>query len=323
MSALDRDDTPVDGLPIGSPLGDATNDASSLTRDVRIESRGTNDPSPSVSVPDQPRLLGSRQLDDLGVQLAERDWLVLRLLNQHSYLTTLQLQRFVFTNHASALSAARSSRRVLARLKRDGLVRSLPRRQGGVSGGSAPVTWQLSPAGARLVQPERSGYRTHTPTLRYLHHCLAIADVHLEIRDQVSANELSSGDVQIEPTAWRRFTGLGGKPQWLKPDMAARLVGHDADGEYEDRWFIEVDRGTESIPTLRRKCEQYEAYRNSGIEQSESGVFPLVLWVFFGERPEERADALRRSLSRSGRFTALLYRFATPDTLRAVLGGQS
>ena len=322
MNTHDRPLTPGNGLPLASPLGTPNRGASTQARGAPGGLRGTNDPSVVTPVSARPRRVGARQLDRVGMQLAERDWQLLRLLDQHSYLTTLQLQSFLFTNHASPLSAARSCRRVLARLSRDGLLRSLPRRQGGVTGGSAPVTWQLSPAGVRLIRPERSGYRTHMPTLRYLHHCLAIADVHLSIRDTTATTASSTCEVQIEPAAWRRFTGLGGESQWLKPDMAATLSGHDTDGAYEDGWFIEVDCGTESIPTLLRKCEQYEAYLKTGIEQAASGVFPLVLWTFFGDRAEKRNEALRRSISRSSRFTSPLYRYATPDTLRAVLGGQ-
>ena len=61
----------------------------------------------------------------------------------------------------------------------------------------------------------------------------------------------------------------------LKPDAAVvvRL------GEYEDRWFIEMDLGTESAPTLARKCELYRRYWQSGTEQARNDVFPRVLWV--------------------------------------------
>jgi hypothetical protein len=83
-----------------------------------------------------------------------------------------------------------------------------------------------------------------------------------------------------------------------------------------DRWFIEVDLGTESLPTLLRKCGQYETYRASGIEQADYGVFPLVLWFF---TVPERAERLAQAVARSPRLTPALYRYAQPETLSRVL----
>ena len=70
----------------------------------------------------------------------------------------------------------------------------------------------------------------------------------------------------------------------LKPDAAVRLLV----GRFEDRWFIEVDRGTESRTALARKCDLYRQYWQTGREQSRaSGIFPKVLWLV----PDERRQA--------------------------------
>ena len=74
--------------------------------------------------------------------------------------------------------------------------------------------------------------------------------------------------------------------------------------DYDDHWFVEVDLGTESLPTLLRKCGQYEAYRASGIEQAQLGVFPMVLWVF---NRADRIDKLMRAVSRSHRLDSRLF----------------
>ena len=47
-------------------------------------------------------------------------------------------------------------------------------------------------------------------------------------------------------TSWREFPGLGGR-RWLRPDMFLAL----GVGAYELRWFIEVDRASESLPVVR------------------------------------------------------------------------
>ena len=90
-------------------------------------------------------------------------------------------------------------------------------------------------------------------------------------------------------------------------EPAATIRAHD----FTDRWFLEVDLGTESLPTLLKKCGIYEQYRATGIEQEQHGVFPLVLWLF---TKQERADRLERAIVRSPRLTSQLYRFAEPDS---------
>jgi len=148
-----------------------------------------------------------------------------------------------------------------------------------------------------------------------------VADAHLAVRDYAAGNGYEAA-VEIEPACWRRFTGIGGETQWLKPGLSVRITGTDDQGVFADAWFIEVDLGTESQPSLIRKCQQYEAYLASGIEQDQHGAFPLVLWVFASEQPlhgEHRAQTLRAKIARAGRLTSDLYRYATPETLPAVL----
>jgi hypothetical protein len=104
--------------------------------------------------------------------------------------------------------------------------------------------------------------------------------------------ELSS--FTAEPACWRRFAGPGGGRATLKPDAYLTVEL----GRYEDRWFIELDRGTEPASTLAKKCEQYRRYWQTGTEQARSGIFPRVLFVVpdaarhavlvdvFGKQPE-------------------------------------
>lgn len=86
--------------------------------------------------------------------------------------------------------------------------------------------------------------------------------------------------------------------------------------EFEERWFLEMDLGTESQPTLLRQCEQYEAYRTTGVEQTEHGSFPLVWWIL---TDKHRAQRLLESIRRSPRLTPALYRVVTVDHLNADL----
>lgn len=302
--------TPGRGLPTALPLGSGEAAPFSQVNDPRRELRGTNTPVTSSPEPlPESRRRKRRRVDaDVLARIAdtmpERDHDVLERIAAHKYLTTHQVRAFSFTNLGTKESAARTTRHVLQRLERNALIRPLRRQIGGVRGGSDARVWQLAPAGARLLRDDGVVYRTHDPSPRFLRHCLAVADVHLGLRELDAIEDVRSVTVQTEPDCWRRYTGPGGEARWLQPDLAASITT----SEYTDRWFLEVDLATESLPTLLKKCGLYESYRASGQEQHEHGAFPLVLWVF---SKAERAEKLRAAVLRSPRLTPELYRFVT------------
>lgn len=239
---------------------------------------------------------------------------VLRLVAQHRFLTTNQVQHFCFVDHQTEATGARVTRRVLARLERDGLLRMLDRRVGGYRAGSAATIWQLAPAGQRVVYGDENRKRLGATSERFLDHCLAIADVHVLLEQHRRIEAIEHVAVEVEPASWRSYQGPSGERRWLQPDLYAEITTAD----FIDRLFIEVDLGTESLPTLIRKCQQYEDYRRSGIEQTRRSGFPLVLWLF---TTEERARKLAQAVRRSSKLTDAMYRYATPETLTHVLAG--
>lgn len=301
---------PGHGIPVALPLGSSQSDPFSQVSEQIARGGGTNTPHPSAAEREG-RRLSQKQLGWLETHLPERDRAVLELVAAHRYLTTGQLERFVFTGHVSQESAARTARRVLARLERSGLLASLDRRIGGVRAGSSARVWQLTSGSARLLRDDGLNFRRHDPSPRFLRHCLAVGDVNLLLRG-LTTHGASDVSVQVEPASWRSFTGPGGERRSLQPDLAA-LVQTD---DFEERWFLEVDLGTESLPTLLRKCGQYEAYRVSGQEQTDHGSFPLVWWVLTSQA---RADTLLASIRRTPRLTSPLYRVTTFADLPARL----
>jgi hypothetical protein len=246
--------------------------------------------------------IGARQRAQIEAELSARDRDVLEKIDGHRYLTTAHVTGFCFTDHASSETAARVARRVLHRLKRDGLLRPLTRRVGGVRAGSSATIWRLTPAGRRLLtptDPKAGNWRSHEPSPRFLGHCLAVADSHLTLLSLAGRAGVTKVTVAVEPDSWRRYIGPGGEARSLHPDLSSTVHGRDHEGDYVDHWYIEVDQGTESLPTLLRKCEQYEAYAATGIDQQRLGTSPLVLWVFTG--PEHSVCDLR--LVAVGRWT--------------------
>ncbi len=236
------------------------------------------------------------------------------MVGEHRFLSTHQVQGFCFLDHQSEATGARVTRRVLARLERDGLLAPLERRVGGHRAGSAATIWRLSAAGRRLVYGDAAKRGSSTPSERFLDHCLAIADVHVLLAQHRRIEAIEDITVEIEPASWRKYQGAGGERRWLQPDLFAEITTSD----FLDRHFIEVDLGTESMPTLLKKCQQYEEYRRSGIEQTRHGSFPLVIWLLLDP---QRADKLAQSVRRSSKLNEAMFRFAVPDTLTRILAG--
>jgi Replication-relaxation len=121
-------------------------------------------------------------------------------------------------------------------------------------------------------------------------------------------------DYQAEPRSWRRFTSYLGGQETLKPDAFVVTV----QGEWEDRWFLEVDRGTEHAPAVRRQLDRYVRYWHTGHEQARSEVFPQVLWIV----PDARRHAeLVAVIGRLPAETWPLFRVALATDAGAVLAG--
>lgn len=304
---------PGQGLPLGSPFGSSNDPVLPQVSGPETESRPTN--TGWSSSPDKHLIrVGARQLERLRLNLADRDQAILLGLGQHRYLTTHQVQAFYFTSHASPATAARSTRRVLSRLASSGLATSIERRVGGVRAGSSATVWALTAAGRRLLADSGLRVATREPSPRFLAHCLGVADVHLLLLAHAEVEPVESVTVQLEPVCWRAYPGLGGERRLLQPD----LYGELATAEFVDRYFIEVDMGTESLPTLIGKCQQYQAYRASGIEQADRGRFPLVLWLLPDYR---RARRLQAAIRGSRQLNPAMFLQATPLTLAQTLAG--
>jgi hypothetical protein len=196
----------------------------------------------------------------------------------------------------------------------------LERRIGGVRAGSAAYVWTVGPVGDRLLRLDLPGRRRRVrePSQLFLDHCLAIADAHLTVLRAHRAGALELVEVQTEPACWRTFTGLGGARLVLQPDLYL-VTGDPADPEFVNRWFIEIDRGSENPARLLAKCAHYEAYRRSGSEQAAHRSFPLVVWVM---RDEAQASRLRTAIASDGTLDPRLYRVTTADdVVRTVQAG--
>lgn len=230
--------------------------------------------------------MSNEKVADFLLSLSDRDRSVLESLRQHRLLTTELLRRLHFLHlpspeqrtHATEGAAAVAAMRVLARLEVRGLVARLKRRIGGVRAGSSGIVWQLGSTGERLlrvIHGDEHRRRYLEPSALFTDHTLAVAEAAVRLSELDQSGDLELVALETEPTCWRAFQGPHGTRSWLKPDLFAITVS----GDYEDHWFIEIDRSTEHPTVVLRKAAIYQRYAASGDHQTTHGLFPAVMWV--------------------------------------------
>lgn len=266
--------------------------------------------NPSLSPPaagEERRRFSRQQLEETAARLSDRDRQVLAAIQRYRYLLTRQIQRLYFTEAATSSAAHRSTTRALKRLRELGLIDHLARRIGGVRAGSAGLVWHITHAGERLIYLEN---HTLTPTKRFsepspyfLAHSLAAADVAVSLTELCREHRtLRLTALQPEPECWRTYSEYGNILA-LKPDLFAITVS----GQYEDRWFIEVDLATESPAKIIDKCERYHKYYRTGLEQQETEVFPLTVWIVpTVERKEKLIAHIKTTFDKQPKLFAVI-----------------
>lgn len=275
------------------------------------------DSSPSPSLKSR-RRLGSRGLNALSQSLSDRDRGIVASVASLRLLSARQVERLHFHQsvaQGSALTRARSCRRVLERLVRDRLLVRLNRRVGGMRAGSASFIYATGPVGQRLVATGSARARQHEPGQVFVAHTLAVAEVFVTVTENARDSRFELLELASEPDCWRSFQDLSGATQTLKPDLFAAVASDDD----EWRWFLEIDLGTEHAGAIRRKAQAYLSYLRTGREQVRHGLFPKVLWI--AEDPQ-RAKHLTTWLSQLGASEAAqLFAVTTRTDLIDVLGG--
>lgn len=247
-------------------------------------------------------------------RLSERDRQILEIVGLLRLLHARQIQALLFPDdqHATPATAARTCRRVLERLTRERLLVRLERRVGGVRSGSASYVYALSSLGQRVLDQDGPRRRLSEPSERFVDHTLAVGDFLIQLHVQSRSAAWDLLEWQSEPACWREVRTLGGRLV-LRPDLFVVL----GVGEYELRWFVEIDRGTEHLPAITRKCRLYHTYYKNGSEQRRHGVFPHVLWITLDDRRTKRLQAL---IERDPRLTARFFLVTTTDRALTVIG---
>ncbi|WP_350339608.1 replication-relaxation family protein [Gordonia sp. (in: high G+C Gram-positive bacteria)] len=259
-------------------------------------------------------------MDRIRDRLSDRDLTILRSVDDHQFLTTRQIELLHFASVAPD-ARGRVTRRALARLRGLRVLDTLDRRVGGARAGSRGFVYHVGVAGDRLLDhsQRRSGRLRYEPTTRFVDHRLAVADAHVALSVACRTDRLELIDSAVEPRSWRTYTGIGSARRTLKPDLFAETATGD---DQVTAWFIEIDLGSEHLPTLLTKCREYEAYRQTGIEQDHHGAFPLVIWSM--THPNEakatrRRHALAEAIAADRHLPGALFRIVTPSDLVSLI----
>ena len=144
----------------------------------------------------------------------------------------------------------------------------------------------------------------YEPSITHIRHLLAITELATCLTEHARSHSLEL-DIETEPSCWRT---VAHRRQPLKLDLYVCV----ANTAVELRWFIEIDRGTESATVIARKLNDYATYWHTGTEQDRHGVFPKTLWIAPHQgRANFLADAVNRATQ--GRVEAALFAVATND----------
>lgn len=225
------------------------------------------------------RMRGAR----LRRRLTDRDLAVLGSLRQFRLLTGSQVERLHFGENSDKTSSRRA-RAVVRRLAELGVIVRFGRSIGGVRAGSSGHVLGLTGLGHSVLdvgQPDRRRPRhTWEGKPYFQEHTLAVAELHAAVVTRTRCSTAELLGYETEPASWRRFGG----GSVLKPDYAVRLAVDDI----ELAAFAEIDLGTESVPSVVRKCQSYIQYWQTGTEQTAHDVFPVVLWLVPDDRRKAR-----------------------------------
>jgi hypothetical protein len=236
---------------------------------------------------DSPQRVRDADIGAVEDRLSPRDWLVIDTIAAVRLATGRQLDQLCFTNLAGRSQAVVRGR-VVHRLVRWRVLRSFDRSIGGANGGSSELIVTLDTIGRVLAERRelaagRSGRNFALPGERFIRHSLGTTQLLADLRALTVKSPVRIETFEIEPSCWWP-DGLGGQ---LKPDAYTALILERS----RDHWWIEIDRATESLPTLTRKLRRYVDFAQRG-QFGPGRVTPRVLVSVISDRRLEAVRAL-------------------------------
>jgi hypothetical protein len=241
--------------------------------------------------------------------LSDRDCQVVELLATVQLASGAQIRRLVW---GESSPTARQARRQMGNLSGLRVIARHDQRVGGVRSGGEGYSYSLDVVGQQMTGITGNRRRPRPLGLPFMAHALAVTDCYLVLQEMDARRDIELVHFETEPQCWRDFSGPGGARLTLKPDAFAIT----AQGDFEDRWYLEIDRSTESPARLLRKAQAYIDYYRSGHEQASNDIFPRVLWVV---PDENRLTQLVRTFEKLPAEYWKLFQVTTTDQFAATI----
>jgi hypothetical protein len=211
--------------------------------------------------------------------LQERDFAVLHDIARYRLLTTSQIEilRQADTHHAVRFPSRLTLTRRLKLLFHHGYVGRIARP---LAQGSLEPVYLLDGLGVKALQRHLFDQgrdetsikpKTALPKSVALEHLLAVNQFRLSLEVACVATLFGDESRRVELAQWRGGDAVKFAVSVAVPGERTQTVRLIPDGFFALRtrgqrlfYFLEVDRGTESLPVLGAKCRAYYAYWQSG-----------------------------------------------------------
>ena len=266
--------------------------------------------------------------------LTERDVEILRAINRYRYLRTSQVWRLLFLDNKTIQAAARR----LKYLYHNGFVgRVQPLMAPGQ--GSGEIAYYLDKEGqALLSEYGEEVLHTNKPgsvKRVFLQHALDLSEFRLCLEVALTGHERielhrftcdfeikSHTDMAIGKRRYKLYSEvihpLTRERFIVYPDGLIILRGKGRYEQFQRLFFLEIDRGTESLPRIRDKVIGYNLYLKEGVHK-KFGPFESFK-VLLQTNSAKRAENIRRMLvDQEGADFVLVttYDQVTPETVLA------
>jgi len=203
--------------------------------------------------------------ETLGIKLQPRDFALLRGLFESRVMTLPHISALYFE------AKREMAKKRVQKLKADGVIRERPRRR--ISDPSVlHLTWKgyvsLRNEG-HVDDDSRLSPKTFTRRMRVspltLAHEIAIGDVMAACTVALRGNDRFE---LLEFSVWPRRYSFSVDRDYrrvpVQPDGYIRLLEKNGEDAPEYHFFLELDKGTETIERLAEKCVNYREYDRSG-----------------------------------------------------------
>ena len=237
--------------------------------------------------------------------LTPRDLRIIRTIVEHDQMTREQIRRLFFRKGRGLVSVQAVCRRLKILTERDYLARTrLPTPMG-----SGPYVYQPGRLAGAAMSRDGSGLkrpgdrRRRTQSAVELLHGLEIVDFYIQLKRSL---EESDGEILawLSERQCRYRIPRVGRSLPFTPD-AYCLWGLESE---EGAFFLEWDRGTESMVRIAEKLARYEVYYRTRAYHDhlgEIGLRPRLLFVVPDERRQRKfVQWMSRNLAQ-GKLTSL------------------